>query len=201
MDKNTLGTYQKAGLKYLKSIAKAYPKDIEMFARMLPKSGFVLDVGCAGGRDSKIFIKTGKRVLGIDVIDQFLEVARRSVAKAIFKKIDVRNIPFKPLTFDGIWCSAMLHHQKRIEIKAIVKSFFRLLKKGGLVYIREKYGRGSVIKYDDLVGGTRRIIYFTTKQMESNLRSAGFRIISSEIQKDSLGRSELRWVRIIAVKP
>jgi 2-polyprenyl-3-methyl-5-hydroxy-6-metoxy-1,4-benzoquinol methylase len=51
------------------------------YMRRLKSGGTVLDVGCAGGRDSKKLVGRGFKVIGIDLVDSFLKIARKKYLK------------------------------------------------------------------------------------------------------------------------
>src|SRR3989344_6912983 len=69
--------YGRLGPKYLQDIAEGGPPEINEFMKLLPAGGAVVDIGCAGGRDSQIFSDSGFKVTGLDITEAFLEEARR----------------------------------------------------------------------------------------------------------------------------
>ena len=102
--KKTIEAYVKLGEKYLGhgKTAREFPE----FIKLLPKGGRVLDVGCAGGRDSKRFTQKGFKVIGIDLVDLFLKIARKNVPKAKFIKGNI--LDFKQLC--GLEKSDLIFH-------------------------------------------------------------------------------------------
>ena len=54
--KKTIDLYKKLGKKYIDDTYKIKVRELPEFIKKLPGNSLVLDVGCAGGRDSKKFI-------------------------------------------------------------------------------------------------------------------------------------------------
>lgn len=75
---------------------------IDFFIQNL-KGTKVLDVGCGPGRDAKYFSDHNLKVIGIDLSDNFLDIAFKNVPNAKFIKMDMRKLIFPDKTFNGIW--------------------------------------------------------------------------------------------------
>jgi len=199
--KPTIEIYSKLGSKYVKSIKDGTPEEIYQFVDVLPKNGKILDVGCAGGRDSKILISKGLRVVGIDLCDSFLKIAKKNVPQAIFLKKDLLNLNFKPGSFDGIWAQAVLLYVKKSEMPQVLKYFRSILKDRGLLFIGLKQGSGEKNITDKLSTKNERYFVFYQKQeIEQLVKKAGFQIIFSKICSDNVGRENLKWIFILASK-
>ncbi len=84
----------------------------ELIGRDLIKSGdSVLDVGCATGLEACLFAKVAGngRVVGIDVIDEMLALAKdraqkHALSNVSFLNADRDNLPFSEKEFDKITC-------------------------------------------------------------------------------------------------
>ncbi|MBI2984126.1 MAG: class I SAM-dependent methyltransferase [Candidatus Kerfeldbacteria bacterium] len=201
--KQTINVYAELGDTYLRDIAHAAPQEIGQFARLIRKQGRVLDVGCAGGRDSAFFVNRRFRVIGIDLVDKFLRFARKKVPGATFKRMDVRRLRFRPNTFDAIWANAVLLHLHKKDVRQVLKKFFVILRLNGKLHLRVKQGRGQQYGQtrEPLVQGKRRLFtYFQLKELVKYVTQAGFQILRSKIYPDNLGRQDVRWVSIWAEK-
>lgn len=199
--RKTIELYEKLGKKYVEDIAGADIRELPDLVKALPKGGRVLDVGCAGGRDSKKFIEAGFEVIGIDLVDVFLEEARKNVPQAKFIKMDLLNLGFSDNYFDGIWANAVLLHLKKEDTPQALKGFRRVLNSKGKLYISVKRGRGEQYKEERLSGGEKRFFsYFLKNELERFVKNAGFRIISSKIFPDTLGRKDLKCIGLLAEK-
>jgi SAM-dependent methyltransferase len=197
----TIQVYRKLGTKYIRDTLRAVPQEIQGFIRMIPARGKILDVGCAGGRDAKYFVRAQLQVIGIDVVDEFLAAAKKNVPKATFINMDVRRLRFPNETFDAIWANAILLHLRKLDIRAVIKKFHALLRPTGKLHIRMKRGAGRGYTREQLVSKQRRLFtYIGQEELETLVRRSGFRIIRSRLYKDQLGRSDVQWVGIWAEK-
>lgn len=199
--KKTVSIYDKLGSKYLASIDNATPDEMHVFIDKLPSEGNILDVGCAGGRDSKIFVDHGFHVTGIDLCEPFLEEAKKRVPSGLFLKKDILELDFEEAYFDGIWACAVLLHLEKKDLPKVLNDFYRILKTSGLMFIGVKQGEGEQSVIDSLSDGNSRFFSFYQKdEIEALVRAAGFDVIYSEIRDDDTGRGEVKWIRMIAEK-
>lgn len=98
----------------------------------------ILDVGCGGGILAESMAKRGARVLGIDMGEAPLSVARLHAEQQQVDNIEYRQIPVEelaqalPQTFDVVTCMEMLEHVP--DPASIVKACMTLVKPGGHVF-------------------------------------------------------------------
>lgn len=171
------------------------------FISLLPKGAKVLDVGCAGGRDARIFAAKGFKVIGIDLVASFLNAARKNVPKAKFIKMDMRELKFPKSYFDAIWANAVLVHILKKDFSTVLKSFNRILKPRGKLDLRMKKGKGVKEVSENLSLYNKRIfIYLSKTELEKLVKKAGFNILQSKLFPDELGRKEVKWIGIQAEK-
>ncbi|MBI5032977.1 MAG: class I SAM-dependent methyltransferase [Chloroflexi bacterium] len=71
----------------------------------------VLDVGCAAGGFSRIMraFNPTLRYVGVDIIPEFIELARTDYPDSDFHVSDGITFPFSPGSFDLVHCSGLLH--------------------------------------------------------------------------------------------
>ncbi|OGF25849.1 hypothetical protein A2331_04635 [Candidatus Falkowbacteria bacterium RIFOXYB2_FULL_34_18] len=198
---NTINIYRQLGKKYLKDIKNGEPKTISDFLNQLKPKSLILDVGCAGGRDAKIFTKAEHQVIGIDIVEEFLKEAKKNVPKAKFKKMDLMNLKFPDNNFDAIWAMAVLLHFSKTDGKKIIKSFYEILKPDGYLHIGLKRGGGEKNVKEKLSNNQNRYFVFYYKyEIEKILKDCSFKIIESSIITDRLGRKNVQWISVIAQK-
>lgn len=103
------------------------------FSSLLKKNSRVLDLGCGPGRDLDVFSNDGHIATGIDLNEDFVEMAksRHNVIHA-----DMRELPtlFSDSSFNGIWAQASLVHLSHEEATSVVADCFRLLHPEGIFY-------------------------------------------------------------------
>jgi ubiquinone/menaquinone biosynthesis C-methylase UbiE len=193
----TRQVYESIGDKYAKDVSNTYPQELKEFVNLLLPDSKVLEVGCAAGRDAKIFADAGMKIIGTDNSDTLLKQARQLVPQGKFLNMDMRNLDFDNEEFDAIWANAVLLHAQRADIPAIMKNFNRMLKIGGKLHIRVKEGKGEGYKTEKLSQGSKRFFtYFTQSEMEQLMIDNGFKVIRSEIMQDEQGRQDTKWISI-----
>lgn len=101
------------------------------------RPGFrVLDYGCGGGVFAKRLFEAGCEVVGIDVAEEALNLARQRVPGVQF----LRVCPGQPLPgggFDVIWASEVLEHVYDTEF--LMREFARVLKPEGELLLTVPY--------------------------------------------------------------
>ncbi|EOD00680.1 class I SAM-dependent methyltransferase [Caldisalinibacter kiritimatiensis] len=134
------------------------------FELFSPRKGMkVLDVGCGTGNYSIELAKMGCEVVGIDISDEMLDIAKNKAKEnnldIEFYNMDVYNIKFDDESFDAVFSMAAFEFIKEPE-KAI-EEIFRVVKKDGQVligtinkksawgelYLSEEFQKNSIFKY------------------------------------------------------
>ncbi|MEK6835285.1 MAG: class I SAM-dependent methyltransferase [Nanoarchaeota archaeon] len=155
----------------------------------------ILDAGCGPGRDLQYFNQEGLDVTGIDISRGMLrECKRRTGITAL--DMDMRKMSFQDNSFDGIWCMASLSDIEKDEAPKVIDEFYRVLKRGGVIYIAVKEGEGMQVvkkkKYNDM---PRIYVYYKLSELQELLKKKFF-VLSSVTANDE-GTS---WVEIFAKK-
>jgi ubiquinone biosynthesis O-methyltransferase len=125
----------------------------------------VLDVGCGTGNFSVKLAKMGCKVVGIDVSDEMLEIARKKAEEQDldieFFNMDVYELKFEDDRFDAAFSMAAFEFIK--EPQKAVDEIFRVVKKGGHIlvgtinkdskwgelYLSDYFQANTVFKYAD----------------------------------------------------
>lgn len=98
----------------------------------------VLDVGCGGGLLSEAMARCGARVMGIDLSEKSLQVARLHALESQVSQLDYRHVSAEDLateqpgSFDVVTCLEMLEHVPAPA--SIVQACSQLVKPGGWVF-------------------------------------------------------------------
>lgn len=108
------------------------------FTELLPPGSYILDAGCGSGRDSKLFIESGFRVLAMDASSQMCLAAAKYIAQPV-ECLRFDELQFDSC-FDGIWACASLLHVPKAELPNILRKFHKALKPEGIMYASVKYG-------------------------------------------------------------
>ncbi|MDX8034453.1 class I SAM-dependent methyltransferase [Lentzea sp. BCCO 10_0856] len=102
------------------------------FDRRLDDGAKVLELGCGAGVPSTRKLAERHDVLGIDLSQQQIDLARVNVPGARFEKADMTALDLPDAEFDGIAAFYSILHVPRDEQPALVAQIARWLKPGGL---------------------------------------------------------------------
>ena len=112
------------------------PSDnIDEFLKLIPKGSKILDAGCGPGVDSAYMNSQGFEVIGVDLSEKMLELARKKSPNIKFEKADIRELDFNKSTFDGILASYSLIHIPKKDIPNLIKNFLKFLKPNGVICV------------------------------------------------------------------
>src|SRR3989338_1239932 len=92
------------------------------------KSTRVLDIGSGRGGYSYALTKNGAHVISLDMDSKKFNAINKRFVNA-----DAAILPFKPYSFDIVFCSSVIEHIR--EPKKMLLEIRRILKKGGMCYL------------------------------------------------------------------
>ena len=102
-------------------------------ADMMPSKGAkILDVGCGGGFTSKMYIKEGNIVIGVDIFIDSLKEAKKVLDGVILQDIET-GWGIKSKSFDVVVMSAVLEHIYRTDF--VIQEAYRVLKDDGMLLV------------------------------------------------------------------
>jgi SAM-dependent methyltransferase len=102
------------------------------FDRRLPDGAKVLELGCGAGVPCTSELAERHDVLGIDLSQHQVDLARANVPAARFEKADMTELDFPDGSFDGICAFYSILHVPRAEQPVLLAKIARWLKPGGL---------------------------------------------------------------------
>ena len=89
MNKND--NYYKKDLAYIHDVGfsdfalKSAPAIVKILQKNNLKQGLIIDLGCGGGLSAREFVKANYRVLGIDISQEMIDIAKKRVPEAEFR--------------------------------------------------------------------------------------------------------------------
>jgi ubiquinone/menaquinone biosynthesis C-methylase UbiE len=175
--KKTISTYDKIADDYPRRTRDLIPiNELEKFVSLVPKGAKILDAGCGYGRCSEMLLKKGYDVTGIDLSEKLLEKAK-TIKRARFYFMDVRNLDFPEKSFDAVWCNSVLLNLKKQDALKALKEFNHVLKGGGILFINVRKGAKKGMVKEGSSGESRFFRYFLEGEIKDLAGKAGFRIL------------------------
>ena len=158
----------------------------------LPEGTRVLDLGCGGGRPYSEYLSARFDVVGVDISQRQLVLARGFLPDAAFLLADMASLPFGNATFGAITALYSIIHLPRAEHAALFSRIRGLLEPGGRVFGVMGQSDWVASESDWLDSGVE--MYWSHFDADTNLRlvgDAGFRVIRSQIVPDPIGGGHL----------
>lgn len=142
----------KRGLGETNAFAKRAAKELEPQAH-------VLDLGCGTGKDALFFAAQGHVVTAMDFAESALAALRTMAERRDLAVTTVcgdigAKLPFKDGTFDAVYAHLSLHYFDNAHTARVFREVHRVLKKGGLFFVKCKsvddplYGKGERVGED-----------------------------------------------------
>ncbi|NHJ84541.1 MAG: class I SAM-dependent methyltransferase, partial [Asgard group archaeon] len=159
------------------------------FSSLIPTDGRVLDAGCGGGLPFTKYLSDSFEVIGVDISETQIELAKKNVPKGQFYLKDMTQLDFPNDYFDGILAYYSIIHIPREEHEDLFKNLFRMLKPNG-VALFSLHSSDDPESYEEDFFGEE--MYWSGFDAETNLtilRKIGFRIIWSKLVRDSLSEN------------
>lgn len=174
---------------------------IDLFLSLLTPGANVLDLGCGPGVEMKRLRTRGMHVHGLDISGKILDIARRLNPDSAFTQADMRHVPFKDGSFDGVFAKASLLHVNKKDVSLTLHEIFRILVPHGIVHIAVKKKRpgqedGYLTEHDYGLPYTRFFSYWTLKNLTATLSMEGFSV-DHWLESPSNHKS-FTWIKVIA---
>jgi SAM-dependent methyltransferase len=147
------------------------------FIELLSPKSRVLDAGCGAGIPIAQTLAEHFEVIGVDLSEAQIELAKRNVPNAHFFCADMTELDFPDESLDGICSYYAIIHIPRGEHEALLADFHRMLKTGGVVLLclgAEELGDD----FDDDFLGTRMYwSHYDSDTYLKMLKRLGFNVI------------------------
>lgn len=119
-----------------------YPElavQLDAFRDLVGVAGIVLDAGCGPGRDLAHLRARGLRAYGVDLsVGMLHKGPSTGTAQA-----DLRALPLRSASLDGIWCSAALLHIPLRDVPGVLGEFARVARPGAPLHLIVAEGDGE----------------------------------------------------------
>jgi len=151
-------------------------KLLDSFAAKFNKDSLICDAGCGpSGHIGRYLFEKGIKVVGMDISEKCIELARLNNPEMKFECADICNMSFADNSFDGLISYYSIINTPKIYINRIFNEFRRVLKPDGYLLVAVKTGttEGYI---DDLLGIKTKIYstLFTQDEIVAYFSQAGF---------------------------
>lgn len=109
---------------------------LEKLAKLLPSPAIVLDVGCGTGLPvDRFLVERGYRVIGIDISEEMLQMAKKNVPGATYELKDMLNIRAEEYQVDAVVSFYAVFHTPRETHARLFSVLHSLLRPNGLLLV------------------------------------------------------------------
>ncbi|THJ17246.1 MAG: class I SAM-dependent methyltransferase [Nitrospira sp. CG24B] len=194
----TLQTYEKDAEIFLKHWGrKRYkrPALLVQWLKLLPERAVLLDLGCGAGQDSHHLATRGHHVIGLDRTMPMLQFANRRAPSVPVVLADIRVLPIRTDSLDGVWAAASLIHLPKGNVAGVLAELHEIVKPTGLFAATFTYGSNSRIKRTGWMPG-RYFARWRKDELARALRRAGWTVLSLRVVSNQERKG--RWINSIA---
>lgn len=173
----TIESYDSIAEEYCEKTMKGGNRDfqedmIDKTLKMLPNHPRIIDPGCGDGRDTAYMREKGADVVGIDLSQEMIDLAKRKQKKGTYLQMDMRDTIFPEDTFHGAWASASIFNLPKSELSKVESEIYRIVEPGGLFAFSFKKGEGEGMEENGVMdnGYPRYVSYYTVDELRERFR-------------------------------
>lgn len=148
-----------------------YAQSLDLMLSHLSTNAEILDLGCGPGNITRYLLRRRPdlKILGIDLSENMICLAKENNPAASFEKMDIRNLHLLMQKFDAIICGFCLPYLGSKEAAALIGHAARLLKKNGISYLSTMEGNYRKSGYHESSTGSRLFIRLYDEKYLSGL--------------------------------
>lgn len=150
---------------------------------LLASNSTILDIGCGAGIPvDKYFLSRGYKVIGLDISEKQIELAKKNLPNGEFKVEDMSKLIEGEYCVDAVVSFYAIFHTPRETHGEILKKIKSFLKTNGLLLITmgssEWEGKG-----DNFFGGEMSWSHYGKEKNRQLVEEAGFEVLLDEIDE------------------
>ena len=115
---------------------------LEKFIGLFSVKPRILDAGCGAGYESMRLSNLGAEVVGIDISEESIKIAKTKNPNCHFEIMDCKQIKSSLGIFDGITAIALLVHIENSDLQTVFTNFKNIIKSGGFLFVAYAEGDG-----------------------------------------------------------
>lgn len=156
-------------------------KYLERLVKLLKSGSTILDIGCGAGVPvDKYLVGRGFRVIGIDISEKQIELAKKNVPQAFYKTKDMSELQYGEYQVDGVISFYAIFHTPREQHKELFKKINSFLPKDGLILVTMGAGEWEGTE-EDFHGTKMWWSHYGAEKNKEIIKKAGFKILLDEI--------------------
>lgn len=191
----TVAAYEQDALGYVaatREMPESVQRDVDDFAARVGVAGRVLEIGSGSGRDAVALEAAGLVVVRTDITPAFVALLRAQGYHALVLDPATGDLGGP---WDGVWCSAVLHHVPRGRLRTVLRRVREATRPGGVLYVSVKEGDGEAWSRHGSIAAARWFVRWREEPLREVLVDAGWSIDS--IRRSSAGGDD--WLDVLAV--
>ena len=156
----------------------------------------ILVPGAGYGRNTKLFTDANLKVVGIEVSESAIKIAKKFNPETQFFQGSVLDLPFNDEEYDGIYSCNVLHLFLKEDRTSILKKCYNQLRVNGFVFFvvfsdkERSFGKGKRIEENTFESKPwRPVHYFTELDLREHFKE--FSVIETGILEDTENHGEL----------
>lgn len=154
---------------------------LEKLVELLKPEATILDIGCGSGIPiDKYLVDRGFKVLGIDISEKQIELAKQNVPQAIYKVKGMEDLKDGEYQVDAVVSFYAIFHIPKEQHQDLVKKISSFLTKNGLILVTMGSGEWEGIE-DDFHGGKMYWSHYGPEKNRKIVESCGFKMLLDEI--------------------
>lgn len=192
MNQKVKAGYNKAAKNYSSEFRDQFKseKHLARLVEILRPGSDILDVGCGAGKPiDSYLISKGMKVVGIDISESQIELAKSYVPEARYQVRDMSELIDNEYQVDAVVSFYAIFHTPREKHIGLLRKFKSFLKLGGYLLITMGANDWEG-KEDNFCGSEMFWSHYGAEKNKELVQAAGFEIIFSEID-DAGGEKHL----------
>lgn len=171
-------------------------KYIHLLLKYLPKRSMILDLGCGAGVPvDDLLLKSGHEVIGIDISNEQIKLARQYCKGGEYLEGDISNLKMNEYKVDAIVSFYTIFHIERSKHSGIFKTLGSYLHKDGLLLVTmgDREFEGRHLLYGEEMWSSQ----YGTLRNHQIVCEAGFEVLLDEIDTSGGERHQIILARKI----
>jgi len=158
-------------------------KYLEKLNSLLSPNSTILDVGCGAGVPiDKYFLERGHKIIGLDISEKQIELARKNLPSGEFKVEDMSELSENEYNVDAVVSFYAIFHTPRETHGEILKKIYSFLNTNGLLLITMGSSEWEG-KEDNFFGGKMSWSHYGKEKNRQLVKEAGFKILLDEVDE------------------